>query len=63
MIEAFKKCHEENPVTKFFGVCNDHKSAMDICFRAEKEMKRKKNFDEAKRKRDRAKAKYGIDDF
>lgn len=50
-------------MTKFFGVCNDHKSAMDICFRAEKEMKRKKNFDEAKRKRDRAKAKYGIDDF
>lgn len=26
-------CHEENPYAKFFGACNDHKVALDWCFR------------------------------
>jgi COX assembly protein 2 len=35
IIENFKKCHEDHPVQKFFGVCNDLKIELDRCFREE----------------------------
>jgi COX assembly protein 2 len=36
-------CHDDNPIGKFFGVCNDVKIQLDKCFKAEKEEKRQKN--------------------
>ena len=36
---------------KFVGVCNDAKAALDRCFREEKEMNRKKNYDKAQRQK------------
>lgn len=35
IIVQFKKCHDDHPVTKFFGVCTDLKVQLDKCFRAE----------------------------
>lgn len=45
---------------KFMGACNDHKAALDECFRAEKHEKRRKNFEAAQKRRKRAKE-LGID--
>mmetsp|Transcript_30415 Transcript_30415/g.40157 ORF Transcript_30415/g.40157 Transcript_30415/m.40157 type:complete len:80 (+) Transcript_30415:18-257(+) len=42
-VEALLKCHEENPVMKFFGECNDAKAILDKCFREEKEERRRAN--------------------
>lgn len=39
-ILGLKQCHAENPVAKFWGVCNDAKFALDECFRREKVIKR-----------------------
>ena len=36
VIEALQRCHAENPVSKFWGVCNDQKLALDRCFAQEK---------------------------
>lgn len=33
---------------KFFGSCNDAKAALDACFRAEKDHKRKQNLEKAR---------------
>jgi len=41
-------CHEENKVSKFFGVCNDLKAELDWCFKLEKDVVRKENFRKAK---------------
>ena len=41
-------CHKENPFKKYFGACNDQKLALDTCFKAEKELKRKKNVEKAR---------------
>lgn len=35
LITNFKKCHEDHPVQKFFGACNDLKIQLDKCFREE----------------------------
>jgi len=35
LIVNFKKCHEDHPVQKFFGACNDLKIQLDKCFREE----------------------------
>ena len=53
VIEALITCHEDHPVAKFFGVCNDQKWALDRCFREEKKTNRKKNQEKAKEERKR----------
>ena len=35
VILRFKKCHEEHPVAKFWGACNELKYELDNCFRNE----------------------------
>ena len=32
-IQALVTCHEQHPVAKFFGVCNEQKAQLDRCFR------------------------------
>ena len=48
LVRELVKCHDDNPVTKFFGACNDAKYAMDSCFKAEKIKKRDANFAKAR---------------
>ncbi|CAM9165755.1 unnamed protein product [Hapterophycus canaliculatus] len=48
-VKRLMACHEENPYGKFFGNCNDFKLALDKCFVVEKEEKRKKNMNKARR--------------
>jgi COX assembly protein 2 len=38
-IEALVACHADNPLAKFWGVCNAQKWALDRCFREEKAIK------------------------
>lgn len=33
VIDALLECHQENPLSKFWGACNDQKYALDRCFR------------------------------
>ncbi|KAF1891215.1 hypothetical protein Lal_00001357 [Lupinus albus] len=49
IIEEFQKCHIEHPIRKFFGDCTDLKIKLDRCFRQEKALKRKANFEESKK--------------
>jgi COX assembly protein 2 len=42
-VDTLVKCHDENPYVKFFGVCNEAKSLMDLCFREEKNLRKKLN--------------------
>ncbi|CAL4968784.1 unnamed protein product [Urochloa decumbens] len=49
IIEEFQKCHLDHPVKKFFGECTDLKIKLDRCFRQEKALKRKANFEESKK--------------
>ena len=51
-VQDLVKCHAENPAMKFFGACNDAKTAMDKCFREEKVRRRTMNFEKAKAERD-----------
>jgi COX assembly protein 2 len=34
-IKELERCHEENPVKKFFGVCNQVRRDMDKCLTEE----------------------------
>ena len=43
VVKLLVQCHEENKFAKYFGACNDQKVALDQCFRAEKELKRRQN--------------------
>mmetsp|Transcript_16486 Transcript_16486/g.49366 ORF Transcript_16486/g.49366 Transcript_16486/m.49366 type:complete len:86 (+) Transcript_16486:112-369(+) len=52
-IVDLKRCHEEHPVAKFWGVCNDAKLALDECFRQEKVLKRDINRAKARAERER----------
>eukprot|EP00891_Asterochloris_glomerata_P009468 jgi/Astpho2/9468/gw1.00145.146.1_t len=51
-IEDLETCHQEHPIAKFWGICNDQKYALDRCFRQEKALnsalnrKKSKNFQE-----------------
>ena len=47
VIDALLECHESKPYGKFIGACNDQKAALDACFRAEKEERRRKNFEKS----------------
>ena len=42
-IKALTSCHDTHPYSKFVGVCNQYKAALDICLKAEKETRRKNN--------------------
>ena len=53
VIEALQACHACNPLKKLLGVCNQQKWDLDACFRAEKQVKRKANFEKAARERER----------
>ncbi|RZC94102.1 hypothetical protein C5167_016798 [Papaver somniferum] len=52
IIEEFQKCHVEHPCAKFFGECTDLKIKLGRCFRLEKAVKRKANFEESKKLKD-----------
>jgi len=56
IIELFQKCHQEHPIAKFWGECTDLKLKLDQCFRQEKAIKRKANFEESKRFKERLRA-------
>ncbi|KAI7747419.1 hypothetical protein M8C21_003009 [Ambrosia artemisiifolia] len=56
IIELFQKCHNEHPYGKFFGECTDLKIKLDKCFRQEKAVKRKANFEESKKLKERLQA-------
>ncbi|KAK4402019.1 hypothetical protein Sango_0942600 [Sesamum angolense] len=56
IIEEFQKCHIDHPLGKFFGQCTDLKIKLDKCFRQEKAVKRKANFEESKKLKERLRA-------
>ena len=56
-IEALVECHCDHPIAKFWGVCNEHKWALDRCFREEKVINRKNNQVKARRMQERFKQK------
>ncbi|GFP80464.1 cox assembly mitochondrial protein 2 homolog, partial [Phtheirospermum japonicum] len=56
IIEEFQKCHSDHPFGKFFGQCTDLKIKLDKCFRQEKAVKRKVNFEESKKLKERLRA-------
>lgn len=56
IIEDFRKCHVDHPIGKFFGECTDLKIKLDRCFRQEKAVKRKVNFEESKKLKERLQA-------
>ncbi|KAK3183363.1 hypothetical protein Dsin_030649 [Dipteronia sinensis] len=56
IIEEFQKCHLDHPIGKFFGDCTELKVKLDRCFRAEKALKRKANFEQSKKMRERLQA-------
>ena len=41
LVDALVECHDANVYGKFWGACNDQKAAMDACFKAEKDEKRR----------------------
>ncbi|CAH0488603.1 unnamed protein product [Peronospora farinosa] len=47
-IKALLQCHDHNPYAKFFGACSDVKTALDWCFKHEKERIRAENLKRAK---------------
>ena len=42
-VTALIRCHDENPFLKFVNVCGDAKTALDLCFREEKVLRKKLN--------------------
>ncbi|XP_065006167.1 uncharacterized protein LOC135675057 isoform X1 [Musa acuminata AAA Group] len=56
IIEEFQKCHADHPIGKFFGECTELKIKLDRCFRQEKAVKRKANFEESKKFKERLQA-------
>ena len=35
VIDLFEQCHDDHPIAKFMGVCNDLKRQLTLCLRAE----------------------------
>ncbi|XWS73984.1 hypothetical protein CRYUN_Cryun02cG0176500 [Craigia yunnanensis] len=56
IIEEFQKCHLDHPIAKFFGECTELKIKLDRCFRQEKALKRKANFEQSKKLKERLQA-------
>ncbi|CAI0430702.1 unnamed protein product [Linum tenue] len=56
IIEEFQKCHLDHPIGKFFGECTELKIKLDRCFRQEKSIKRKANFEQSKKLKERLQA-------
>ncbi|KAJ6715553.1 COX ASSEMBLY MITOCHONDRIAL PROTEIN [Salix viminalis] len=56
IIEQFQKCHLDHPIAKFFGECTELKIKLDRCFREEKAVKRKVNFEQSKKHKERLQA-------
>ncbi|XP_057840319.1 uncharacterized protein LOC131050158 [Cryptomeria japonica] len=56
IIELFQQCHVDHPIGKFWGECTELKIKLDRCFREEKAIKRKANFEESKRMKERVRA-------
>ncbi|GMJ05649.1 hypothetical protein like AT4G21192 [Hibiscus trionum] len=56
IIEEFQKFHLEHPIAKFFGECTKLKIKLDLCFRQEKALKRKVNFEQSKKLKERLQA-------
>ena len=53
-IRALKKCHADvGFVGKLTGACNEQKTLLDLCFRAQKKVKRKVNLEAAREDRAR----------
>ncbi|XP_065871759.1 uncharacterized protein [Euphorbia lathyris] len=52
IIEEFQKCHLDHPIGKFFGKCTDLKIKLDRCFREEKAVNRKANFEQSKKRKE-----------
>ena len=48
LVDALIECHDSNVYGKFWGACNDQKAAMDACFKAEKDEKRRENLRKAR---------------
>ena len=42
-IEQLVRCHTDRPIAKFFGVCNDAKHWLDVCFKEEKVLRKQYN--------------------
>jgi COX assembly protein 2 len=61
VVDELMACHENNPYMKFFGECNDAKAALDLCFKQEKEVKRKANAEKARAQRDEFEAKWAAE--
>jgi hypothetical protein len=68
LVDALVECHDANVYGKFWGACNDQKAAMDACFKAEKDEKRRENlrkaraFDEARARRQAERAAAAAED-
>ncbi|XVE59486.1 hypothetical protein DITRI_Ditri05aG0049700 [Diplodiscus trichospermus] len=56
IIEEFQKCHLDHPIAKFLGECTELKIKLDRCFRQEKALKRKANFEQSKKLKERLQA-------
>lgn len=52
-IAVFKRCHEENKLSKWWGACNDAKAALDMCLRKQKGILQRQNLERSKRERER----------
>ncbi|GMI20099.1 hypothetical protein TeGR_g8990 [Tetraparma gracilis] len=48
VIHALTSCHSLHPYAKFRGACNDEKLDLDLCFRAEKDRRRRSNLERAR---------------
>ena len=44
-------CHDDHPISKFWGKCNNAKHFLDKCLRNEKESIRKENFNLGKERK------------
>ena len=71
IIQMFEECHDEHPIAKFMGVCNDLKRELTLCLRAEvffllwqntymwqRKMRQRINNEQAMEKRKRIEAKW-----
>ncbi|KAL4428242.1 hypothetical protein ABPG75_002331 [Micractinium tetrahymenae] len=57
-ILALKGCHKDNPVAKFWGVCNQVAIDLNLCFKQEKVVKRAKNKERIAREQERLRARW-----